>query len=269
MAARRTSACQPPRLSPALGGSSVGARAARADSGCERRPRGGRRRREAGRVRAGSGGSALHRRGACRPRARRPRRMPALEPCGLRAHARPRPRRDPGGAGDVPRPRARPRPLRPHARLSVHVLPRCRGGDGARPRAHAARRFAGAALWRRPPVERRRLRLARALARLRPQRLRRNAARPVRVGREAPRGELRDRGPRPRLHGHAAHEGSAEHRPRVPRVDAETRPRRATSRSGTPASTSRRSSGGSTSSRRSTRRRPWRRPPRRPEPRTA
>ena len=55
------------------------------------------------------------------------------------------------------------------------------------------------ALRRRPPVELRRLRGARPAARLRAQRLRRDAPRAVRVGRQAPGRELRGRRPRPRL----------------------------------------------------------------------
>ena len=48
-------------------------------------------------------------------------------------------------------------------------------------------------------LELRRLRLTFARSRLRPERLRRDAAGPVRVGRQAPRGELRDRRPGPGL----------------------------------------------------------------------
>ena len=62
--------------------------------------------------------------------------------------------------------------------LAVHLLPRRRRGDGGRPRR--ARPHSGlqrAALRRRPPLELRRLRGARPAARLRPQRLRRDAAR--------------------------------------------------------------------------------------------
>ena len=51
------------------------------------------------------------------------------------------------------------------------------------------------ALRRRAPVELRRVRLARADAGVRPQRLRRDASRPVRVRREADGGELHDRRP--------------------------------------------------------------------------
>ncbi len=70
---------------------------------------------------------------------------------------------------------------------------------GHRPRRHARLRPARPALRRRPPVELRRLRQPRAAAGVRHQRLRRDAARPVRVGRQAARGELRGGRPRPRL----------------------------------------------------------------------
>ena len=61
------------------------------------------------------------------------------------------------------------------------------------------------AVRRRAPVELRRVRLARAQAGVRPQRLRRDPARAVRVRREADGGELHDRGPQQRVHqgGHA------------------------------------------------------------------
>ena len=65
--------------------------------------------------------------------------------------------------------------------------------DGARPARDAERGPAGAAVRRRPPVELRWLRVARARARLRSQRLRRDPGRSVRVGRQAAGGELRDR----------------------------------------------------------------------------
>ena len=112
-------------------------------------------------------------------------------------------RRDPGraarGAGRDARAGAGPDPLRAHARLAVHVLPRRRVPDGRRPRAGAAHGLhaqlcgdahlsnfgAFAAPDRRLVFE--------------PQRLRRDAARAVRVGSQAPRRELRRRRARPRL----------------------------------------------------------------------
>ena len=88
--------------------------------------------------------------------------------------------------------------------VAVHVLPRGRG-DGARPRRDAAHRACASQLcgdahlsnfggFASPGAE----------ARLRPQRLRRDAPGPVRVGREAARRELRGRRARPRLHDDAA-----------------------------------------------------------------
>ena len=92
-----------------------------------------------------------------------------------------------------------PDPLRADARLAVHVLPRRRLPHGRRPRGGPADEPRGPALRRRAPVELRRVRRARPPPGLQHQRLRRDAAGAVRVGREAARGELRGRGPRPRL----------------------------------------------------------------------
>ena len=123
-----------------------------------------------------------------------------------------RPRRGARGAGADARAGAGPDPLRADARLAVHVLPR-RGGDhGRRPRGDAADGPAGAALRRRAPVELRCLRGARPAAGLRRQRLRRDAARPVRVGRQAARRELRGGRPRPRVRRQAAGGGQPARR---------------------------------------------------------
>ena len=134
-------------------------------------------------------------------------------------------------------------PLRADAGLAVHVLPRRRVPDGRRPGGRAAHRAAHAALRRRAPVELRRLRRTGPAARLRAQRLRRDAPRAVRVGRQAPGRELRGRRPRPRLRRQDAARRSTPTVGRVvPRGDAASSRRCATSTSGTPASTSRRSS---------------------------
>ena len=117
-----------------------------------------------------------------------------------------------GAGGGARRPRRHPRA--PGRRAACPSW--CRSATGAwrrrRSRSSAARRRS----W--PPtsparraractaqlcgdahlVELRRLRVARSAPGLRPQRLRRDAARPVGVGRQAPRGERRDRRPRPR-----------------------------------------------------------------------
>ena len=69
---------------------------------------------------------------------------------------------------------------------------------GVRPGRDAPQWGHRATLRGRPPVELRRVRLPGAAADLRHQRLRRDAARSVGVGRQAAGGQLRDRRPRPR-----------------------------------------------------------------------
>ena len=97
------------------------------------------------------------------------------------------------GAGGRPGRRARPHPLRAHARLSRHVLPRRRPADGLRPLRLAGDRLRRPAVRRRAPDELRPVPVARAPARLRHQRLRRDPAGAVGVGRQAAGGQLRDR----------------------------------------------------------------------------
>ena len=148
----------------------------------------------------------------------------------------------PRSAGAAPRPgqgpRAGPRadPLRSHVGLAVHLLPRVGGRHGLRSGAGAAQRPHRAALRRRAPLQLRRLRFARAHAAVRPQRLRRDAAGPVRVGRQAPRGEPRRRGTRQRLRRLRVPRRRARRRALVSRARARVRRRCATSRSGTRAS---------------------------------
>ena len=101
--------------------------------------------------------------------------------------------REPGSGA---RPRAHPR--RPDARVAVRVPPRRRRGHGPRPGGHPGDRVAGPGVRRRPPAQLRRVRHSRAPPRLRRQRLRRDAARPVGVGRQATGGERRGRGSRRR-----------------------------------------------------------------------
>ena len=107
------------------------------------------------------------------------------------------------------RPRAGADPPRADAGVAVHVLPRRGRADGGRPRGGAADGPARAALRRRAPLELRRVRGARPAADVRPQRLRRDAARPVRVGRQAARRELRGRRARSRVRRQAARRGSS------------------------------------------------------------
>ncbi len=96
-----------------------------------------------------------------------------------------RPGQPAGGAVGRPGAGAGPGPLRPDAGLAVHLLPRGGPADGQRPGRHAGHRAGRAGLRRRPPVQLRHLRLARAPPGLRRQRLRRDPARPVGVGRQA------------------------------------------------------------------------------------
>ena len=135
-----------------------------------------------------------------------------------------------GGAGGFAGARARADPLRAHARLAVHVLPRRRVSDGGRPGRRAADRARRAALRRRAPVELRRLRRARPAADLQHQRLRRDAAGPVRVGRQAAGRQLRGGRPRSRVRRQAAARGQSDGQPGLPggdpgvRRDVEPRP---------------------------------------------
>ena len=134
-----------------------------------------------------------------------------------------RPRRAARGAGRHAGPGARADPLRADARVALHLLSRRRLPDGGRSRRHAAHRPGRAALRRCAPVELRRLRRAGPAADLQHQRLRRDAARPVRVGREAARRQLRRRRPRPRLQRQAAPSGQPDGDPVLPRGDPELR----------------------------------------------
>ena len=98
-----------------------------------------------------------------------------------------------------PAARARADPDRSDARLTVRVPTGIRRGDGRRPGDDAADGFDGPAVRRRPPGQLRGLRQPGAAARVRPERLRRDAPRTVGVGRQAPRGERRRRVARERL----------------------------------------------------------------------
>ena len=98
---------------------------------------------------------------------------------------------------------------------------------------------ARAALRRRAPVELRRVRGSRPAAGLRRQRLRRDAAGAVRVGRQAARGELRGRRPRSRIRRQAARSRSTWWSGGPIARRCASSPRCGRSISGTPASTSR------------------------------
>ena len=103
-----------------------------------------------------------------------------------------------------PGPGAGSDPVRADARLPVHLLPRRRLPDGLRPGGRAAHRPHRAAVRRRSPVQLRHLPRPGPPTGLRPQRLRRDAARSLRVGREAAGRQLRGRRARPRLRRRAA-----------------------------------------------------------------
>ena len=106
-----------------------------------------------------------------------------------------------GGAGDGTGAGARADPLRTDVGLAVCLLPRCGVRHGLGPGRFAADRPARAALRRCASGQFRRLRLAGAAVAVRPQRLRRDASRPVGMGREAFGGQRCRRRPREWLRG--------------------------------------------------------------------
>ena len=156
-----------------------------------------------------------------------------------------RPGRSPRGAGADPAAGARPDPVRAHARVAVRLLPRRRLSDGGRSRGRAADGTARAALRRCASLELRHLRGAGPEARLQHQRLRRDAAGAVRVGREAARREPRGRGPGARLRRCDPPLGRDGDGARIPPGDGALRRDAEHSTSGTRASMSRRSGTGS------------------------
>ena len=103
-----------------------------------------------------------------------------------------------GAGGDAPA-GARADPTRAHACVALHVLPRGGLHYGGGPRRRSPDRIVCSALRRRASVQLRGFRRARPEARLQHQRLRRDTARPIRVGRETTRGELCRRRTRSRL----------------------------------------------------------------------
>ena len=117
-------------------------------------------------------------------------------PLGARAGA-PGPGYAAAGPGGDPGPRARPDQVRPDAGLPGHLLPGRCADHGVRPGRDAPQRDHRAALRGCAPVELRRVRLPGTAADLRHQRLRRDAARALGVGRQTAGGQLRDRRPRP------------------------------------------------------------------------
>ena len=169
-----------------------------------------RRRRSQAPIRRASAASqaarrAPHRCGASRARQGRARDRAARRPRRLGAGDRSAgPGRAARGAGRVPRARARPAQVWADAGVAVHVLPRCRVPDGGRPRRCASDRAGCAALRRCAPVQLRRVRRSRSATRVQHQRLRRDVARALRMGRQAARGQLGRGRPRSRLRREAA-----------------------------------------------------------------
>ena len=102
-------------------------------------------------------------------------------------------------SGRDARPRARSDPIRPNAGLAVYLLPRGGEDHGPRSRTDASLGAACPVLRRCAPVELRGVRLARTPARVRHQRLRRDAPRAMGVGRQASGGEHAGRRARQRL----------------------------------------------------------------------
>ncbi len=127
------------------------------------------------------------------------------------------------GAGGQSRAGARADSIRAHARVAVHVLPWRGLPDGVRSRGRPEDWVAGPALRGCTPLQLRRIRLARPAAGLRRQRLRRDAAGPVRVGPEAARSELRDCRPGPRLRHQTATDDQPRSDPGLPEGDEELR----------------------------------------------
>ena len=129
------------------------------------------------------------------------------------------------GAGSNARPGARADPVRAHAPLAAGLLPR-RGRDhGGRPRVRAANRAGRSALGRRASLQLRRLRSLGPTSRLQPERLRRDAARAVRVGRQAPGREPRGGRAGARVRQEAAAGSESHGRPLVPPGAAGLRPK--------------------------------------------
>ena len=141
--------------------------------------------------------SQSHARRTSRPRTPGPGARAPVQARRVVASGRPhRSARDPGPAGHHPPARPRPHPLRPHGRVTVRLLPGGGRGDGRRPGPRGPLAPRRPALRGRPPGQLRRVRLPGAGHDLRRQRLRRDAARAVRVGPQAP--GRQHRGGRPR-----------------------------------------------------------------------
>lgn len=163
-------------------------------------------------------------RGAGRARQGGPQEGAAFRARRVRARGRPgRSGGRRGGAVGAARAGAGADPLRPHDRVAVPLLPRGGRGHGRGPGAHAPLGAAGPAVRGRAHAELPAAGLAGAAADVRHQRLRRDPAGPLGVGRQAPGRQSGHRGPRERLLGGRARGGGACCRRRLPPPDARLR----------------------------------------------
>ena len=153
----------------------------------------------------------------------RPEARPPREPCRVRARRRSRPDGHPGGPGGGPPPGPGAAASRAHGRVGLRLLPGHAGGDGLRPRLDPADRHRRPGQRRRPHQQLRPLRLPGASPRLRRQRLRRDPARALGVGRQAAGGQRRHRLPGQRLQRVGDPRGDDGRRPRLPPVDGPLR----------------------------------------------
>ena len=144
--------------------------------------------------RPAAAGCALHRGGARGKGQGGPGRRSTVGARGMgAARSSTRPGRIARGAGEDTGGGSRTDPVRADAGLAVHVLPGGGVHHGRRSRGDATDGVARTAVWRRAPLQLRGLRGPGSAPRLRHQRLRRDAAGPVRVGRQAARRQLRGR----------------------------------------------------------------------------
>ena len=138
----------------------------------------------------------------------------AVAPLESHAQFEPGAARDPVGlllqSGAVTGSGAGAGPAWADAGVGVHLLSGCCAADGRGPGRHAGVGAVGAAVRGRAPVQLRCVRLPGAAAGLRCQRLRRDPARPVRVGRQADGRELRGGRPGQRV----PHQNPPQDRPR-------------------------------------------------------
>ena len=164
---------------------------------------------------------------ACRPPSSRrggagPR--PAVGPRQLAPGARsPRSHRSARGAGGDPTARPRADPVQPDGRLALRFLPRGGPADGRRPSPAATERHRRPAVRRRAPVQLRVVRVAGADRGVRHHGFRRDAARAVRMGPQAPRCEPRPCQPLARLLGARRSPRRPPRDPVVPNADGRVR----------------------------------------------